>query len=194
MPYRKKKIFSVVAILLIVFFGGCSFQNSPDKVVKDYCVEILKNGKVYDKMLEDFYSQNRMSRDFTLTNSQIRHFTVACIERMKKCYIQTEIVSSDSNESKVKVTVECVNLNSLDKYVNLKDEVERRVKNINDMEQLESVAVDVLIEFIPQMPIEGVRSFTVECIYDQKQRIWKLKYPDVVLNAFISNVMQGAHL
>lgn len=194
MPYRKKKIFSVVAILLIVFFGGCSFQNSPDKVVKDYCVEILKNGKVYDKMLEDFYSQNRMSRDFTLTNSQIRHLTVACIERMKKCYIQTEIVSSDSNESKVKVTVECVNLNSLDKYVNLKDEVERRVKNINDMEQLESVAVDVLIEFIPQMPIEGVRSFTVECIYDQKQRIWKLKYPDVVLNAFISNVMQGAHL
>lgn len=194
MPYRKKKNFSVIAILLIVFFGGCSFQNSPDKVVKDYCVEILKNGKVYDKMLEDFYSQNRMSRDFTLTNSQIRHFTVACIERMKKCYIQTEIVSSDSNESKVKVTVECVNLNSLDKYVNLKDEVERRVKNINDMEQLESVAVDVLIEFIPQMPIEGVRSFTVECIYDQKQRIWKLKYPDVVLNAFISNVMQGAHL
>lgn len=194
MPYRKKKIFSVVAILLIVFFGGCSFQNSPDKVVKDYCVEILKNGKVYDKMLEDFYSQNRMSRDFTLTNSQIRHFTVACIERMKKCYIQTEIVSSDSNESKVKVTVECVNLNSLDKYVNLKDEVERRVKNINDREQLESVAVDVLIEFIPQVPIEGVRSFTVECIYDQKQRIWKLKYPDVVLNAFISNVMQGAHL
>ncbi len=170
----------------------CSFALFfyPFLTLDSHCITLLTKGKIYDKLLNDFTLQSGQ-RDVTISDSQIRHLAVAFVERMKKCHIQTKIIASDTNSTKVEVTVEHVNFDSLGNDSVFQNELRRRVQNVNDMEQRQSIVIDALIEYIPEMPTEGTRSFTVECEYDQGKREWVIKYPDSVMSIFITTVMQG---
>lgn len=197
---KKVNLFFALVIFSIFIFSGCGLQKSADKVVEEYCITLLKNGKIYDKMLDNFNSQNKNKKDITLTSSQIRNLAVACVEKMKKFNIQTKIITSekaitsDSDEAKVEVTVEYINLDVLGKDNIFQDELQKRVKDVYDIEERKSIAIDTVIDYIPEIPVEGTRSFIVDCDYDKKQKKWVLKYPDTVTNILISTMMQGARL
>ena len=188
---KKGKFFLVIYLFLFLSLSGCGMQASPDKVVEKYCAELLTTGKMYDKLVDNLSAENKRSKDVKFSDNQIQRLASACVERIRKCHIQSKVLAINGNDAKVEVTVERVKVDKILNEKNTKEQLLQKTQNIYDMKQKYNIAIDMLIDAIPQAPVDGTKSFTVECNYNQEKKEWTIKYPDGVLRNYFDSALSG---